>query len=38
MDIDNAILQGLESVGKREDFKIGYGTVLDFCWGNSKIT
>ena len=33
MEIDNAILQDLESFGKREVFQNGYGNVLDFCLG-----
>ena len=33
LEIDNAILQDLESFGKREVFQNGYGKVLDFCLG-----
>ena len=29
--IHNAIVQDLESFGKREVFQNGYGKVLDFC-------
>ena len=36
MEIDNAILQDLESFGKREGFQNGYGKVLIFVWKNFK--
>ena len=32
-EMDNAILQDLESFGKREVFQNGYGEVLHFCLG-----
>ena len=31
MEIENAIVQDLESFGKREVFQNGYGRVFDFC-------
>ena len=38
MEIDSAIFQDLESFGKGVIFQTGYGKVLDFFGGNSKIS
>ena len=37
-EIGIAIFQELESFGSREVYQIGFGKVLDFCFGKSKIS
>ena len=38
MEIDNAIVQDLESFGKRDVFQSGYEKFWNFVWENSKNT
>ena len=38
MEIDNASIQNVESFGKGEVFQNGFGKLLDFCLGSSKIS
>ena len=37
MENNNSIFQDLEHFGKERLFQNGYGTILDFCLGSSKI-